>query len=100
MARNSAFQTGHNTDGALTLSRAEEKLLRTINGHDAGDGVLFEWLPFGRYRMVGSDYIVRQRTFFPLTGHQLVTDGGQEGAPVRITDAGRAWIAARQGGAR
>lgn len=27
-------------------------------------------------------------------------DDGQEGAPVRITDAGRAWIAARQGGAR
>ncbi|MGW3563575.1 hypothetical protein ACWDSL_06680 [Streptomyces sp. NPDC000941] len=79
-----------------TLKPASEKLLRTIAQHDQGDGVPFEWLPRGRYRLVGTSYIVSQRTFYPLTGNGLVTDSGSDDAPVRITEAGRQCIAQHQ----
>lgn len=82
------------------LSRTAEKLLRTIAAHDTGSGVAFEWLPRGRYRMTGSTYTVCRRTFFPLTGAGLVTDNGNDDAPVRITEAGRDYLATVNGGAR
>ncbi|MFF8839599.1 hypothetical protein [Streptomyces sp. NPDC015130] len=77
-----------------TLPPASQRLLREIARRDAGAGVQFELLPRRRYRLVGTDYTVNQRTFFPLTADGLVTDNEDDTAPVRITDAGRARLAA------
>ncbi|MEV8344582.1 hypothetical protein [Streptomyces niveus] len=70
---------------------AVETLLRTIA--EAGDkGAQFAQAPRARYRLAGTDYVVNQRSFYPLTGGEYVTDGSNDMAPVRLTDRGREWI--------
>ncbi|MFK0159165.1 hypothetical protein ACIQVK_44730 [Streptomyces sp. NPDC090493] len=70
---------------------AVETLLRTIA--EASDkGAQFKVAPRRRYQLVGTDYVVNQSTFYPLTGGEYVTDGGNDQAPVRLTDRGREWI--------
>ncbi|MFD9394183.1 hypothetical protein ACFWBB_26625 [Streptomyces sp. NPDC060000] len=70
---------------------AVETLLRTIA--EAGDkGAQFQVAPRRRYRLTGTDYVVNQRSFFPLTNGKYVTDGGDDSAPVKLTARGREWI--------
>ncbi|MFE6639587.1 hypothetical protein ACFVFT_38265 [Streptomyces tendae] len=70
---------------------AVETLLRTIA--EAGDkGAQFQVEPRLRYRLAGTNYVVNQRSFYPLTSGAYVTDGGDDMAPVRLTDRGREWI--------
>jgi hypothetical protein len=72
---------------------AVESLLRTIA--EAGDqGAQFEWIAGRRYRLTGTDYVVQQRTFYPLTGGSTpyVDDAGDDLAPVKLTAHGREWI--------
>ena len=75
------------------LKPASEQLLRRIARYDTGNGVVFDVMPRRRYRLAGTLYTVNQRTFYPLTGSGLVTDNGDDTEPVRITEAGRKWIA-------
>ncbi|SEE85088.1 hypothetical protein SAMN05216483_6787 [Streptomyces sp. 2131.1] len=70
---------------------AVETLLRTIA--EAGDtGAQFKVEPRLRYRLSGTEYVVNQRSFYPLTTNGYVTDGGDDMAPVKLTDRGREWI--------
>lgn len=87
-----------NQPATVLLSPAALRLLREIAKHDHGHGVAFELAPHRRYRMVGTNYVVNQRTFYPLTGNGLVTDDGDDNAPVRITAAGRTYLAALNAG--
>ncbi|MGW4086939.1 hypothetical protein ACWEGS_28305 [Streptomyces sp. NPDC004822] len=70
---------------------AVETPLRTIA--EAGDkGAQFQVAPRRRYRLAGTNYVVNQSSFYPLTGGEYVTDGGDDMAPVRLTERGREWI--------
>ncbi|MDH6629418.1 hypothetical protein M2271_007254 [Streptomyces sp. LBL] len=69
---------------------AVETLLRTIHAQGA-PGATFQVMPRARYRLAGTDYVVSQRTFYPLTGDGYVTDGGDDSAPVRLTAKGLEW---------
>ncbi|MFD8629180.1 hypothetical protein ACFV4E_35910 [Streptomyces hygroscopicus] len=84
----------HTEPAPVLLAPAALRLLREIARRDHGHGVAFEVAPRCRYRMVGTNYVVNQRTFYPLTGNGLVTDDGDDDAPVRITASGRAYLAA------
>lgn len=70
---------------------AVETLLRTIAEQGEG-GATFEVMPRLRYRLVGTDYVVNQRSFYPLTGDGYVTDDSDDSAPVKLTDKGRKWM--------
>lgn len=72
-----------------TLSPASQKLLREIAKHDTGTGVLFQRAARARYIHPNTSSVYNLRTFYPLTGQGLVDDGGNDEAPVRITEAGR-----------
>ncbi|KUN34807.1 hypothetical protein AQJ30_27425 [Streptomyces longwoodensis] len=71
------------------LSPASQKLLREIAKYDTGAGVLFRHAPRGRYSHPNTLMTYNMRTFWPLTGLGLVDDGGNDSAPVRITEAGQ-----------
>jgi hypothetical protein len=71
------------------LSPASQKLLREIAKYDTGNGVLFEHAARARYVHPNTHSAYNLRTFYPLTGHGLVDDGGSDSTPVRITEAGR-----------
>ncbi|WP_167502248.1 hypothetical protein [Streptomyces malaysiensis] len=79
------------------LSPAALQLLREITRRDTGEGVPFAWETSGYYQLTGTAYRVARRSFFPLAGHVLVTDDGDENAPVRITAAGRTYLAILDG---
>jgi hypothetical protein len=74
------------------LTPAVEKLLRTIAEQGEG-GATFEVMARLRYRLVGTDYVVNQRSFYPLTGDGYVSDNDNDSAPVKLTDKGRKWMA-------
>ena len=76
------------------LKPAARKLLQTIADNDTGHGVLFKSARAGRWQMEGSTYTVNDRTFHPLAAHDLVDIGNGHTDPVRITAAGRAYLAA------
>ncbi|MFF9309971.1 hypothetical protein ACF1BS_03580 [Streptomyces sp. NPDC014748] len=71
------------------LSPASQKLLREIAKYDTGAGVLFQHESRSRYSHPHTRSVYNRRTFFPLTGQGLVDDGGNDEAPVRVTEAGR-----------
>jgi len=71
------------------LSPASQKLLREIAKYDTGNGVQFGHEPRNRYSHPNTLSVYNIRTFYPLTGQGLVDDGGNDSAPVRITEAGR-----------
>lgn len=71
------------------LSPASQKLLREIAKYDTGAGVRFLHAAYGRYSHPNTLTVYNRRSFFPLTGRGLVDDGGDDSAPVRITEAGR-----------
>jgi hypothetical protein len=81
------------TTQSATLPPGPLKLLRTIAREDLGAGVKFEHAPYGRWRMEGSTYAVNDRTFHVLDARGLIDVGNGQSDPVRITEAGRRWLA-------
>ncbi|MET8974347.1 hypothetical protein ABZX85_01885 [Streptomyces sp. NPDC004539] len=75
------------------LSRSVLKLLRTIADNDAGDGVPFVSAPCGRWQMDGTTFTVNDRTFHPLAAHDFIDIGDGYTDPVKVTAAGRAYLA-------
>ncbi|MFH8867106.1 hypothetical protein [Streptomyces griseus] len=75
------------------LPPASEKLLREIAKYDTGAGVQFQHAARARYTHPNTLAAYNARTFYPLTARDLVTDGGNDTAPVRITEAGRRLLA-------
>ncbi|MGW5711633.1 hypothetical protein [Streptomyces olivaceus] len=73
----------------IDLSPSSQKLLREIAKYDTGDGVRFRVAPRARYMHPDTYSVYNARTFYPLTGQGLVDDGGNDDAPVRVTEAGR-----------
>jgi hypothetical protein len=71
------------------LSPASQKLLREIAKYDTGAGVQFRYAGRGRFTHPNTLAAYNQGTFRPLYRHQLVDDGGNDSAPVRVTEAGR-----------
>jgi hypothetical protein len=69
---------------------ASERLLRDLARCDAGDGVHVRYLSRGRYYwdgMRGTSY--NRASFRPLYANGFVDDGGDDTAPVKVTEAGR-----------
>lgn len=91
---NSSAPYSPDAEPTRPLTAAAEKLLRQIARDDHGAGVMFRWLPRGRY-VADQGPAYSQRTFYPLTAAGYVTDGGDDSAPVRITDAGRQYLTDR-----
>lgn len=77
----------------MKLTLGERKLLKTIADRDTGQGVAFSHAPRGRWQLDGTDYVVNNRTFWALTGNDLVDAGGGHDDPVKITQAGRDYLA-------
>ncbi|MEV1042958.1 hypothetical protein AB0J01_41320 [Streptomyces sp. NPDC050204] len=75
------------------LRPAAITLLRTIARLDTGTGVTFRHAPAGRWRLEDGSYAVNDRTFHPLESAGLIDVGDGSTDPVRITAAGRAWLA-------
>ncbi|MGI5469474.1 hypothetical protein [Streptomyces sp. CA-132043] len=75
------------------IKPAALRLLREIARQDAGDGVLFVPAPCGRWRMDGTTYVVADRTFHPLDASGYVDVGNGSTDPVRVTRAGRTFLA-------
>jgi hypothetical protein len=75
------------------LSRTVRKLLQTIADRDTGDGVMFVSAPRGRWQMDGTNYTVNDRTFHPLVDLGFLEIGNGRTDPVRVTGAGRAYLA-------
>lgn len=77
------------------LKPAAHTLLQRIADNDTGHGVLFNQARAGRWQMEGSTYTVNDRTFHPLAARDLIDIGNGHTDPVRITKAGRAYLAER-----
>lgn len=72
------------------MSPASERLLVDLARCDTGEGVRVRYLSRGRYYwdgMRGAPY--NRASFRPLYANDLVEDGGNDAAPVRVTEAGR-----------
>lgn len=72
-----------------TMRPASERLLRDLARCDKGDGVRVRYLSRGRYYWDGSHGVYNRASFHPLYANKLVDDGGNDAAPVRVTEAGR-----------
>lgn len=77
---------------APKLGPGARQLLKKIAEHDTGDGVDFESAPRGRWRMADTDYVVNVRTFRYLDSVGLIDVGNGYTDPVRLTEAGRAYL--------
>ena len=71
------------------LSPASQKLLLAIAKYDKGAGVQFRYAGRGRFSHPNTLAAYNQGTFRPLYRARLVDDGGNDSAPVRVTEAGR-----------
>ncbi|MEV1003477.1 hypothetical protein [Nonomuraea sp. NPDC050202] len=71
-------------------------LLKTIAEHDGGHGVMFDPAPYGRWKLRGSDYAVNGSTFHTLEERGFIDVGDGRTDPVRITQAGRDYLAHHQ----
>jgi hypothetical protein len=80
----------------INLTPAAKKLLREIAKHGDAGVVFYYVTPGQRWRMDGTDYIVSRRTFLQLSDEYVafIDVGNGNDDPVRITAAGRAWLAA------
>jgi isocitrate/isopropylmalate dehydrogenase len=76
------------------LTPAALKLLKTIAAHDTGAGVAFSHAPAGRWQMDATGLTVNDRTFHPLTAADLIDIGNGHTDRVKVTAAGRAYLAA------
>ncbi|ELP67655.1 hypothetical protein STRTUCAR8_08604 [Streptomyces turgidiscabies Car8] len=74
------------------LGPASQRLLREIAKYDKGTGVQFQYVGRGRFSHPNTLAAYNQGTFRPLYRHGLVDDGGDDSAPVRVTEAGRALV--------
>lgn len=72
---------------------ASERLLRDLARCDKGEGVRVRYLSRGRYHWDGSHGVYNRSSFYPLYAGDLVDDGGNDSAPVRVTEAGRRLVA-------
>jgi hypothetical protein len=82
----------------INLTPTAIKLLRQIADHDAGDGVVFKLQPRARYQHPHTNHVFNGRTFWPLDNQGLIDvgDGGPD-TPVKVTPAGRDWLAVNRG---
>ncbi|MFH8805271.1 hypothetical protein ACH4F6_37980 [Streptomyces sp. NPDC017936] len=81
--------TRYYDDGDKVMRPASERLLRDLARCDRGEGVKVRYLSRGRYYWDGSRGVYNRSSFLPLYAHGLVDDGGNDSAPVRVTEAGR-----------
>ncbi|MGW2213233.1 hypothetical protein [Streptomyces sp. NPDC001781] len=78
------------SDEEKVISPASERLLIDLARCDTGEGVRVRYLSRGRYHwdgMRGAPY--NRASFRPLYANDLVDDGGNDAAPVKVTEAGR-----------
>ncbi|MFK0288267.1 hypothetical protein ACIQVL_48520 [Streptomyces sp. NPDC090499] len=73
----------------MDLSPGSQKLLREIAKYDKGNGVQFRYAGRGRHSHPNTLACYNAATFRPLYREGLVDDGGNDSAPVRVTEAGR-----------
>lgn len=81
---------GYWDESEKVMAPASERLLRDLARCDTGDGVRVRYLSRGRYYwdgMRGAPY--NRASFHPLYANGLVDDGGNDAAPVKVTEAGR-----------
>lgn len=76
-------------DEERVMSPASERLLVDLAWCDTGEGVRVRYLRAGRYHWDGSRAAYNRLSFTPLYANGLVDDGGNDAAPVRVTEAGR-----------
>lgn len=82
------------SESTISLTPGNIKLLRLIAAEDTGAGVEFRYLSRGRYILrSGHGDAVNRGTFYPLDRHKLIDAGSHDDAPVRITAAGRDYLA-------
>jgi hypothetical protein len=81
------------SDEEKTVRPASERLLRDLARCDNGDGVRVQYLSRGRYQWDGSRAVYNRSSFWPLYAADLVDDGGNDAAPVKVTKAGRRYVA-------
>jgi hypothetical protein len=74
-------------------SKAALDLLALIAEQDAGEGIVFEPAPRSRWAYAGRTF--NTRTFYPLASEGLIDVGNGHTDPVKITQAGRDFLAAR-----
>ena len=82
--------SGYYSDEERVMRPASKRLLRDLARCDSGEGVRVRYLSRGRYYwdgMRGAPY--NRASFYPLYAGGLVDDGGNDAAPVRVTEAGR-----------
>lgn len=79
------------------LPPASARLLHQIAEHDRGEGVVFKLQPRARYQHPHTNHVFNGRTFWPLDNQGFIDvgDGGHD-TPVKVTLAGREWIAANR----
>lgn len=68
---------------------SSERLLRDLARFDKGEGVRVRYWSRGRYSWDGTTAVYNRASFRPLYANGLVDDGGDDAAPVRVTEAGR-----------
>lgn len=76
-------------DEDRVMRPASERLLRDLARCDTGEGVRVRYLSRGRYYWDGSRGVYNRSSFRPLYANGLVDDGGNDSAPVHVTEAGR-----------
>lgn len=78
----------------VQLPPASEKLLRAISRNERFGGANVTYLSRGRYTLGSTGRAYNRNTFQPLFEHCLA-EGWDEygGGPIRLTDAGREWLA-------
>lgn len=77
-------------DEDRVMRPSSERLLVDLARCDQGDGVRVRYLSRGRYYwdgMRGTAY--NRASFLPLYANEYVDDGGNDSAPVKVTEAGR-----------
>ncbi|WP_157857324.1 hypothetical protein [Streptomyces yerevanensis] len=81
----------------VSLPPAALRLLREIAQRDTGAGVAFSSAPYGRWQMDGTAYKVNDRTFHPLDAADFIDIGNGRTDRVKVTAAGRAYLATLDG---
>lgn len=81
--------SGYWDESEKVMRPASERLLRDLARCDTGEGVRVRYLSRGRYHWDGSRGAYNRSSFYPLYAGGLVDDGGNDAAPVKVTEAGR-----------
>lgn len=96
------FDYGHRWPFEVSdpLPVAALKLLRVLDEHDTPQGVMFIYTSRGCWRLQGSDYAALNGTFYVLHRLGYADAGNGNTSPVKITEAGRAYLAEQTGASR